>query len=419
MHGLWRSTTASLVAWNLLPLVGVLGLGWDPLVVLVLYWAELYVIVALNVAKILLAAGDRVGRRPDDVRLWQCGPPARLDNVWMAALSVLTYSLTLLLAAVASPVGDALGTVVRGEYDGLTTLTFALVVLSMVGSHFVAFRETFLGDGEYEVVTPGVQWARLFGSVWLLGLVFAVASGPPLVEGDLTALVGVLIVVKTVADVLAHRVLRVDSPETERYRRAEPPGEPKQTVQPALRRVLLAHAVVTAPLAIVIVTITVGVQAVWVFDPLGWPLAGVVVTTVALVGGTVGLWGVAHLGARRRYGAVEYRIYPDGVAIYNTRHQTLVRFVPYWNVEGCTVYRGVLGRLFGTGSVRLELRDGSGEGQLEMIERDTSGSDDEHELYLHALVDPEEIAAYIRRRTGVSGAIDPEASATSPGQTRR
>ena len=79
---------------------------------------------------------------------------------------------------------------------------------------------------------------------------------------------------------------------------------------------------------------------------------------------------------------------------------------PFEPLDPEAVHRGVLGRLLGTGSVRLVLRDGPGEGQLAVTERDTPGSEDVHELYLHSLVDAGEIAAYIERRTGASRATD-------------
>jgi hypothetical protein len=52
----WCSPTAlALIAANLLPLYGVLALGWDVLPIMVLFWLENIVIGALNIPRILLA----------------------------------------------------------------------------------------------------------------------------------------------------------------------------------------------------------------------------------------------------------------------------------------------------------------------------------------------------------------------------
>ena len=63
---------ALLVITNLIPLVGVLWLGWDLMLILALYWAENGVVGVINILKILTAEGDElqsldhalVGERP-------------------------------------------------------------------------------------------------------------------------------------------------------------------------------------------------------------------------------------------------------------------------------------------------------------------------------------------------------------------
>ncbi len=63
---------ALLVVTNLIPLVGVLWLGWDLMLILALYWAENGVVGVINILKILTAEGDElqsldhalVGERP-------------------------------------------------------------------------------------------------------------------------------------------------------------------------------------------------------------------------------------------------------------------------------------------------------------------------------------------------------------------
>ncbi len=49
----------ALIAANLLPLLGVIFLGWDAFAILLLYWAENVVIGAINVLKIIACNPDR------------------------------------------------------------------------------------------------------------------------------------------------------------------------------------------------------------------------------------------------------------------------------------------------------------------------------------------------------------------------
>ena len=53
-----RVAVALLVLTNLIPLIGVLWLGWNLMLILALYWVENGIIGAINVVKILLAQGQ-------------------------------------------------------------------------------------------------------------------------------------------------------------------------------------------------------------------------------------------------------------------------------------------------------------------------------------------------------------------------
>lgn len=50
-----------LVAFNLVPLIGVLAWGWNVATLLVLYWVENGIVGILNVPKMLLAAAPETG----------------------------------------------------------------------------------------------------------------------------------------------------------------------------------------------------------------------------------------------------------------------------------------------------------------------------------------------------------------------
>ncbi|MUV58242.1 hypothetical protein GJ632_14675 [Halogeometricum sp. CBA1124] len=95
----------TLLAANLVPLVGVLALGWNVFDVLAVYWVESGVVGVLNVPKVLLASGRYEGDAtfsidgspidvsgPDDADP-DAGPRVHPSNVFPAAFFCLHYGV--------------------------------------------------------------------------------------------------------------------------------------------------------------------------------------------------------------------------------------------------------------------------------------------------------------------------------------
>ena len=95
----------TLLAANLVPLVGVLALGWNVFDVLAVYWVESGVVGVLNVPKVLLASGRYEGDAtfsidgspidvsgPDDADP-DAGPHVHPSNVFPAAFFCLHYGV--------------------------------------------------------------------------------------------------------------------------------------------------------------------------------------------------------------------------------------------------------------------------------------------------------------------------------------
>ncbi|WP_049896736.1 hypothetical protein [Natrialba chahannaoensis] len=79
--------------------------------------------------------------------------------------------------------------------------------------------------------------------------------------------------------------------------------------------------------------------------------------------------------------------------MYNTRHETVVRFVPHRAIEDCTCYRGILPRVLGLGSVCLRLEEpptGARDGRFRTVFSSTESAsfgadDDDVDVLLRAL----------------------------------
>jgi hypothetical protein len=212
---------AGLVAVNVVPVLGVLLFGWRLHTILVIYWIESGIIGALNVPKILLAAGShvpgnftaRINGRDVDLS----GPTEPRDGLHLyaengpvAGFFLAHYGIfwavhgAFVLTAFAPPLGSA----------GLPYATVAAGALGMVVSHAGSFLVNFVGNEEYRATSPGVQMKEPYRRVVVLHLTIVLgAFGVAAVGTPLFALV-LLVALKTVGDVYAH--LRAHRRATER-----------------------------------------------------------------------------------------------------------------------------------------------------------------------------------------------------------
>jgi hypothetical protein len=200
----------TLVAFNLLPLVGVIFLGWDLLSILVLYWIESGVVGVLNVPKMLLAAAATTDARPLLAGL----PAARLIGlifgqgcmvpffavhygVFWIGHGVFVFALPEIAATTGGPgVSGGFGTV-----DPLVVIPGAI---ALAASHLVSFLKNYVGRREYLQTTVSAQmmapYARVFVlHLTILGGAFLIASlGTPL------AALALMVVLKTAIDLALH-----------------------------------------------------------------------------------------------------------------------------------------------------------------------------------------------------------------------
>jgi len=223
--GAWtaaRSASESLpvlVAANLVPLLGVLFLGWDLATILVLYWIENGIVGLLNVPKIVMARGPLRVALPAAAQLepWMLSvsSPGALRFV-LAPFFLVHYGMFWLVHGIfvfslpfvwpgPVPLGGDLpfpfGSAVR-MFDLPPGIVIAAAGLGL--SHLVSFRLNFLGRREYVAISPQEQMLQPYGRLVVLhvsivfGGIAVGALGQPL--GLLLVLMGA----KTVLDVRFH-----------------------------------------------------------------------------------------------------------------------------------------------------------------------------------------------------------------------
>lgn len=192
-----RSSALALVAANLVPLYGVLALGWKVAPLMVFYWTENLVVGFFNALKMSRAQGA-----VDGSRMTLNGRPVTRDSrrslILFFAMHYGIFTLghgVFVMVMFGPEPGRALGDI------GL-----ALLVLSV--SHGYSYRRNFIGRGEYRVISFATlfwqPYARLIAMhlAIVLGGTLATAMAQPL--GALLVLVGL----KTAIDLVAHGLER-------------------------------------------------------------------------------------------------------------------------------------------------------------------------------------------------------------------
>ena len=244
---------AVLVAVNVIPLVGVLFLGWDLITLLAVYWAENGVVGLYAVARIL-TAGRAIplfdGRRARAL----AGPPqpppppgataAISPGLALAAMvaffcvhygifwfvhGIFVWVVLPMLVGMRDvvPTFVATGDPVQpfavaspGGYPDGTAVLIAAGFLAL--SHGVSFVANWLVGGEHLTSTPVAQTTAPYTRVVILHLTILFgAFGVALLGAGIAPLV-VLVVLKTVVDVAAHLAERRRAAD----RRASTPPPP-------------------------------------------------------------------------------------------------------------------------------------------------------------------------------------------------
>jgi Family of unknown function (DUF6498) len=227
---------ALLIITNLIPLAGVLWLGWDLLLILALYWAENGVVGVINVLKILRAEGTTSS--PRTMRWSVNGRPATsLTRLGTAGFFTMHYGLFWvvhgLFVFTFIPVMTGLDTpsgLPPGEFPlglpGVEVPVFAFAVLGLAISHGASFWMNYLGRGEYKTLSPADVMTQPYGRLVILHLTIVLGAFVSIYLGTPLGSLLVLVVGKTALDLAFHlrehrnvlaatEPMRADGPGTE------------------------------------------------------------------------------------------------------------------------------------------------------------------------------------------------------------
>ncbi|MFZ5425107.1 MAG: DUF6498-containing protein [Patescibacteria group bacterium] len=199
-----KSTSiTSLVLVNLIPVFGVLFLGWNLGQILVLYWSENLVIGILNILKILRAKGVPKPGSPATLRVngKPVNPRSPNYSISLASFFALHYGIFT------AGHGVFVFTYFAQNYSlGFTELFWGFC--SLFVSHWISYRVNYIGSGEYLKATPDSQMLQPYKRIIILHLTiilggaFIQNSGVSTAQSIIPLLV--LVGVKTFIDVSKH-----------------------------------------------------------------------------------------------------------------------------------------------------------------------------------------------------------------------
>lgn len=196
---------ASLVAANLVPLVGVYLWGWDLTDLLLLYWLENAVIGLYTVLAIVVS--------------WPDGRPAAARvaaKLFAVPFFVVHYGMFWIVHGIflMAFFGDGLVRMgdsplsffvspIRAAIDRSQVLAWPIA--AMVVAHGVAFVSTFLAAGEFRTVGVAQLMQRPYGRVVVLHVTIVLGGFLAVLLGPSLAVLLLFVTVKIVADVAAYR----------------------------------------------------------------------------------------------------------------------------------------------------------------------------------------------------------------------
>lgn len=200
---LGRPSVIALVVSNLVPVLGVLALGWQAFPILMLYWMENVVIGFYNVLRMIGCTGE--GNVQPASAKWYlipffCGHYGLFCAVHGFVLYTLFGGASFADPDVVSS-APLWPTLVRHQ------LGWALLGLTI--SHGVSFVDNYLRHGERRRAQFGVLMIQPYARVAVLHLALLLGAGAGLLLGQPTSALVLLVLMKIALDLRAHLAERL------------------------------------------------------------------------------------------------------------------------------------------------------------------------------------------------------------------
>jgi hypothetical protein len=193
-----------LILANLLPVFGVLFLGWEVFPILILYWMENVVVGFFNVLKMLFC-------KPEGTIGWQKNTLLWTSKVGSIAFFCFHYGIFTLVHGMfvfalfggfwENTESDSF---FGGFFSSPIMLQLLLGAVILFVSHGISFMTNYIGKAEYTKVTVNELMGQPYGRVVILHLTIIFGGGLISFLGAPVFALILLVVLKIGIDVLAH-----------------------------------------------------------------------------------------------------------------------------------------------------------------------------------------------------------------------
>lgn len=220
----------ALLIANAIPIVGVAFLGWSLWTILVLYWLENGIVGVWNIPKIALAEGTpsgftRTARLNGQIAASMSTAAQRAFAIpfflfhyglfWLVhgffvflLPTILGFAQPFRDPVFFDPSSPAMGVPLEpAAAVGFGPLELGPVLIGAIAlflSHGASFVWNYVGRGEYRSVSPTGQMFTPYGRLFVLHLTIVLGAWPVVALGSPIGLLLVLVVGKTVLDLVFH-----------------------------------------------------------------------------------------------------------------------------------------------------------------------------------------------------------------------
>ena len=193
-----RPSVIALVLANLVPVAGVLFLGWEVFPIIFLFWAENLVVGALNALKMLLAAPGQ--------------PAAWAAKAFMVPFFCFHYGMFCLVHGIFVMVLFGAGGKMTAAAEPSLGLLLDLLaryhlgwgVLALAISHGISFIANYVGGGEYRVAQLPQLMAAPYARIVILHITILLGGFLLMALGSPSVGLLLLVLMKILVDSRAH-----------------------------------------------------------------------------------------------------------------------------------------------------------------------------------------------------------------------
>jgi len=192
-----KISVIAIILTNLVPIYGVLFMGWQVFPVMFLFWIENVIIGVSNVFTMLASAPGNFGQ-------W-------VGKLFLIPFFCVHYGMFTLVHGILILTFfggfNQPGTVMPGFSDVFRlvgTLQIGGAVLALVLSHTISFITNYIGNGEYKTATLQELMVQPYGRVIILHLTILIGGFLVMALGSPIVGLIILIVLKTFIDLKTH-----------------------------------------------------------------------------------------------------------------------------------------------------------------------------------------------------------------------